>query len=211
MTYTCGDCALWQKGPECPDYPEVMRPDMPSFSKFTVKTEAAPAPTPTPAAPDLINSPPHYKGLKYEVIEVIHALGLTTDYAFGNALKYLLRYHKKGTPTVDVQKARWYIDWLIEHFKGRQGRQIELAEALQEVILSFGMPDEEIQQAAYNVALPAWFGDPKNLAVAKLCVDRWLEAHAEINMQTSQALAKLKAAGIEPTMTADEVLKLTRE
>ena len=111
----------------------------------------------------------------------------------------------------DIQKARWHIEFLIEHFKGRQGREIAISEALQEIILSFGMPDEEIQQAAYNVALAAWVGEPKNLAVAKLCVDRWLEAHAEINMQTGKALAKLKAAGIEPTMTADEVLKLTRE
>jgi hypothetical protein len=180
MTDTCGDCALWQKGPSCPDYPSVTEASTLACNKFTAKVDPAQISLslepPAPEAPDLINSPPHYKGAKYEVIEVIHALGLSTDYAFGNAMKYLLRYHKKGG-VADIQKARWYLDWLIEHFKDRNDRYIAISETMHEIILSFELPDEEIQQAAHNVALAAWLGKAKNLAVAKLCVDRWLEAH----------------------------------
>ena len=30
-------------------------------------------------------------------------------------IKYLCRYQHKGTPLDDLQKARVYLDWLIEH------------------------------------------------------------------------------------------------
>lgn len=36
------------------------------------------------------------------------------NYLQGNASKYLDRYDKKGTPVQDLQKARQYIDKLIE-------------------------------------------------------------------------------------------------
>jgi hypothetical protein len=35
------------------------------------------------------------------------------DFAQGNIIKYVLRFHEKGG-VVDLQKARWYIDRLIE-------------------------------------------------------------------------------------------------
>lgn len=74
----------------------------------------------TPAE-DLVNHPQHYiseNGL--ETIDVIEAF--TSDLqgieavCTGNALKYICRWkHKNGLQ--DLQKAQWYIDYLIKHLE----------------------------------------------------------------------------------------------
>lgn len=58
-------------------------------------------------APDLINSPVHYQGAKWESIDVIEALG--NQFRLGNALKYIFRHEKKGGRE-DLLKARWYLE-----------------------------------------------------------------------------------------------------
>lgn len=53
----------------------------------------------------------HYKGLKIQPIEYIHANGI--PFAEGSAIKYLTRWREKGG-IEDLKKARHFIDLLIE-------------------------------------------------------------------------------------------------
>ena len=65
---------------------------------------------------DMVNSPPHYNQTG---IECIHAISAATDKGFkyylqGNIMKYLWRFDYKEKPIEDLQKAKWYLDKLIE-------------------------------------------------------------------------------------------------
>ena len=65
---------------------------------------------------DMVNSPPHYNQTG---IECIHAISAATDTGFkyylqGNIMKYLWRFDYKEKPLEDLQKAKWYLDRLIE-------------------------------------------------------------------------------------------------
>lgn len=53
----------------------------------------------------------HYKKMKIQPIEYIHANGL--DYFEGNIVKYVTR-HKYKNGKQDLEKAKHYIDLLIE-------------------------------------------------------------------------------------------------
>jgi len=54
----------------------------------------------------------HYSKLAIQPVEYINANGLS--YLQGNVVKYISRYNHKGKPLEDLQKARHYIDMLIE-------------------------------------------------------------------------------------------------
>lgn len=75
-------------------------------------------------AEDNINSPKHYKlyGMDIESIDVIravdHDLDGTEGFFTGNVLKYMIRWKKKNG-IEDLQKARKYLDWLIEYEGGK--------------------------------------------------------------------------------------------
>ena len=65
---------------------------------------------------DMVNSPPHYNQTG---IECIHAISAATGdgykyYLQGNIMKYLWRFDYKDKPIEDLQKAKWYLDKLIE-------------------------------------------------------------------------------------------------
>jgi len=65
---------------------------------------------------DMVNNPPHYNQTG---IECIHAISAATDNGFkyylqGNVMKYLWRFDYKDKPLEDLQKAKWYLDKLIE-------------------------------------------------------------------------------------------------
>ena len=65
---------------------------------------------------DMVNNPPHYNQTG---IECIHAISAATDKGFkyylqGNIMKYLWRFDYKEKPLEDLQKAKWYLDKLIE-------------------------------------------------------------------------------------------------
>ena len=68
------------------------------------------------AAEDLVNHPPHYAQGDIECIDAIEA-ALTPEefrgYCKGNVYKYLWRERHKGGDQ-DIDKARWYIERLIE-------------------------------------------------------------------------------------------------
>ena len=65
---------------------------------------------------DMVNSPPHYNKAGIECIDAIAAA--TGDgyehYLQGNIMKYLWRFDYKEKPLEDLQKAKWYLDRLIE-------------------------------------------------------------------------------------------------
>lgn len=60
----------------------------------------------------------HYKHLRIQPVEFIHANGI--PYMEGNAIKYLVRWREKGG-LADLEKAKHYIDLLIE-LEGRRGQ-----------------------------------------------------------------------------------------
>ena len=63
---------------------------------------------------DPVNHPDHYGGgdNPYEAIKVIEAWNL--GFHLGNAVKYIARAGKKGPAVVDLRKARFYLDRLID-------------------------------------------------------------------------------------------------
>ena len=67
---------------------------------------------------DPVDHPDHYQTNSIECIDAIEAAteGLPAKEAFGvgTAIKYLWRYRKKGKPVEDLQKAKWYIDRVID-------------------------------------------------------------------------------------------------
>lgn len=56
---------------------------------------------------DMVNSPPHYKGNRYESIDIIEDFSL--GFNLGNAIKYILRCQRKGSKDQDLEKAIWYL------------------------------------------------------------------------------------------------------
>jgi len=54
----------------------------------------------------------HYSKLAIQPVEYITKNKLT--YLQGNVIKYITRYKDKGKPLEDLQKAKHYIDMLIE-------------------------------------------------------------------------------------------------
>jgi hypothetical protein len=68
---------------------------------------------------DPVNHPAHYNDGKVEVIDIIedaikHAPETSLAYLQGNAIKYLMRMWLKNYPKQDAQKAKWYLERLIE-------------------------------------------------------------------------------------------------
>ena len=65
---------------------------------------------------NLINKPPHYNKGGIEAIDYIkQQLGSGfKGYLEGNVLKYIHRHKYKGNAKQDLEKARWYLDRLIQ-------------------------------------------------------------------------------------------------
>jgi hypothetical protein len=60
----------------------------------------------------------HYKSLKIQPIEFIHANGI--PFAEGSVIKYVTRWRSKGG-IADLEKAKHFIELLIELEKKAQG------------------------------------------------------------------------------------------
>ena len=74
---------------------------------------------PLPFRKDMVNSPAHYTGGSQEAIETIEeavqdAPNSKVGYLQGQVLKYLLRIWLKGNAKEDAEKARWYLNRLID-------------------------------------------------------------------------------------------------
>ena len=66
---------------------------------------------------DMVNSPEHYNYAGIECIDAIRAATGEEGYQYylqGNIMKYLWRFDYKDKPLEDLQKAKWYLDKLIE-------------------------------------------------------------------------------------------------
>lgn len=66
--------------------------------------------------PDMVNHPPHYNQGTIECIDAIEAaLGPEGFRAFcrGTSMRYLWRAELKCNPNEDLNKARWYLDRII--------------------------------------------------------------------------------------------------
>lgn len=68
---------------------------------------------------DMVNSPSHYKGHKFEVIDIIEDFDL--NFRKGNALKYLLRAGHKDDYFQDLKKAIWYLNREIDAYNNSKG------------------------------------------------------------------------------------------
>lgn len=65
----------------------------------------------------------HYAlGRKYEPIDVINDWDL--NFNIGNAVKYLSRYKRKGTPALDLTKAIDYIKYELEMVRGEEADKV---------------------------------------------------------------------------------------
>lgn len=61
--------------------------------------------------------PKHYHSKEIDPIGVMEksfSVDELEGFLKGNALKYIMRYNKKGTPLEDLRKARDYVDMLID-------------------------------------------------------------------------------------------------
>jgi len=71
---------------------------------------------------DKIN-PSHYKQGKVECIDAIESATVNLDgvesYLVGNIIKYLWRYNEKNG-LEDLNKAKWYLEFLIKKKEGEQ-------------------------------------------------------------------------------------------
>ena len=69
-----------------------------------------------------VNHPSHYNMGKIETIDLIKdSLSFEGYKGFlkGNIIKYIARYEYKGNELEDLQKAKWYLDKLIEELNER--------------------------------------------------------------------------------------------
>lgn len=67
---------------------------------------------------EMVNHPDHYKGKKFEVIDIIEDYNL--NFCLGNAIKYILRAGKKGNKSEDLKKAIWYIEREIKNAETKE-------------------------------------------------------------------------------------------
>ena len=74
---------------------------------------------------DLVNSPPHYtQSGKIECIEAIQA-ALTPEefkgFLKGQIIKYVWRCEHKNATLQDLNKSRWYLNYLIDTLSSVEG------------------------------------------------------------------------------------------
>ena len=66
---------------------------------------------------DNVNNPEHYNTGNIECIAAIRE-SMTKDaykgFLKGNVMKYVWRYESKNNPKEDLQKAKWYLERLID-------------------------------------------------------------------------------------------------
>lgn len=132
-------------------------------------------------ANDPVNSPNHYTR-SHPGMECIE-LTADTSFCLGNAIKYLWRYHSKGRPVEDLEKARWYLCHVIDHDeKIAWTRQ-------QHAILDTLANDPAIPDAEAHTWAKLRQGFPYS---ALACLDRLIEH--ERNQQRAHASTATNAA-----------------
>lgn len=79
----------------------------------------------TAKEPDMVNQPPHYTMAGIECADALDAMVSVYPDVNAAALawqvgKYVWRHPHKGHPVQDLEKARWYLNRLIEHYKKKE-------------------------------------------------------------------------------------------
>jgi len=62
-----------------------------------------------------VNHPSHYNQGGTEVIDIIAEQGHGESFCYGNAMKYIMRAPHKNNEKEDLEKAMWYLKWLVEN------------------------------------------------------------------------------------------------
>lgn len=62
-----------------------------------------------------VDHPSHYNHGKTEVIDIIAEQGHGKSFCYGNALKYIMRAPHKNNEKEDIEKAIWYLNWLVKN------------------------------------------------------------------------------------------------
>lgn len=65
-----------------------------------------------------VNHPKHYNVGKIEVIDAIEDWDLC--FCAGNVIKYVARHKHKGKHIEDLEKAKWYLERLIQQQKSEK-------------------------------------------------------------------------------------------
>jgi hypothetical protein len=65
-----------------------------------------------------VDHPKHYNKGNIEVIDAIEDWNL--GFHAGNVIKYVARYRHKEKPIQDLEKARWYLDRLIQQLRAKK-------------------------------------------------------------------------------------------
>lgn len=78
-----------------------------------------------------VNRPDHYKGKRFDVIDIIEEFDL--GFNLGNTTKYVLRAGKKDDIIQDLEKAKWYIEREITRLKGLKGIEKHLIDVTQQL------------------------------------------------------------------------------
>lgn len=69
---------------------------------------------------DPVERPQHYADRKFEVIDIMEdsmSREAFEGFLYGNVIKYIMRYKKKGNQLQDLEKARFYLNKMIELYK----------------------------------------------------------------------------------------------
>lgn len=77
---------------------------------------------------DLVNHPKHYTSGNIEVVKYIEDKGLIEGFCKGNAIKYISRAGIKNSASLDIkekeiqdlEKAVWYLNYLIDYYKNHK-------------------------------------------------------------------------------------------
>ena len=67
-----------------------------------------------------VDHPNHYNAGKIEVIEYLKDQGIVEDFCIGNVIKYISRYKYKSSPIQDLKKAKWYLEYIINHLDKKE-------------------------------------------------------------------------------------------
>lgn len=72
---------------------------------------------------DPVHYPAHYTIGKIECIDFLEDQQL--GFHAGNVVKYVVRHQHKGNPLQDLEKARWYLDRLIQQYSTTPAQETE--------------------------------------------------------------------------------------
>ena len=151
----------------------------------------------------MVSHPDHYKSGKYEVIDIIDEftkdLKGTEAVCTANAIKYILRWHKKNG-IQDVKKAIWYLTHLVEHLESQAiHADSECAEKMKEFENSI-----DISRESEFVQTGEWpETEETKPQVEKPTKDKWTPAVTSSSYACKTCGYKLRKKDLEPCKSCE--------